>query len=350
MAVLFTDSFDHYKDSNILTKWSNAFIPGVGTIVQGEGRCGTAAMLIAGLGGQIVGLNLHGGATANKGYCGFAYKPVGTFSSSGARIAGPVSGNNVQCYVSLNVVGGLDVVNGAGAIVGSSAAGVVHQGEYQFIEFYWALHASNGSAIIRVNNVVVANLTGLVLWFGADTNWNGFVTFAGNNTAHYIDDLYVLDDYDDGKTPATNTFLGDCRVEYIEPTADGNYVGQWTVVGGGTQHAAVDKSNDPSGTSIYIQDGTPGDLASNIYGNLSVGVGTVFNVGVNILTQKDNSGPRTIKSLVRNGGSDGLGPTFSPSQGTPTFDRDSFDRDPTTGDGWTIATANSAEFGVKLDT
>lgn len=352
MAVLFTDSFDHYNSTAIAAdKWTSFGATGPHTIVPAVGRCGSQAALFGG-GLQISnkGLTLLG--STDRGYCGFALYPI--LIGGGDNFVGVYLNGNSGIFhwmAAADPSGAINITNGfTGSTIASTPAGILHTGNYQFVEIFWIIHSSAGQITIRVNGVQVLNATGINTKVGSTSAWDTFSLLGNANASHYIDDLYVLDDYDDGKTPATNTFLGDCRVEYLRPTADGNYVGQWTVVGGGSQYQAVDKNNDPSGTSVYIKSATPGQLATDVYADTSVGTGTVFNVGVNTLVSKDNSGPRTVKNVVRNAGSDGLGASYSPNQTSPVFNRDSFDRDPSSGNGWTISTVNSAEFGVKLVT
>jgi hypothetical protein len=347
--VIFATSFDHYSTSQILKRFTQASITGPGTIVAGQGRCGSKALQLEAIHSLTKGLNLTAGASLDKGFFGFAYKlTLNTFNTPPFRlIAG--DGFGTQFYLSVTSTGAIQARDGfLGGVLATTPNDVVHIGEYCFIECGFVLaNAPDGVIIIRVNGVELVNQTGIdTLWSGPAT-YSGFALENNNNAAAYFDDLYFCDDFDDGLTPPTNTFLGDVHCEYDRPESDGTYVGEWTVVGGGAQWEAIDKDGDPSATTPSIQSSVSGNRATDNYVAAAVVSGTVFNVGVHILAEKSDSGSVTIAPLVRRAGTDALGDDFAPPESASIYESTEYNRDPTDGAAWTIAKYNAAEYGVE---
>lgn len=348
MSILFVDSFDHYVGADFHKKWTSSF-PGLDdTCIQvGLGRCGSNCLRVQDVHFSHKGLTVNG--TPNKGTAGFAYNPQNFFTSQ--PICGPGWGASTrpQWLAYMTADGKLNIQDGDGNFRVASAADVLRLNNWHFLEFQWTISATVGTIIAKVNNVIVINAAGLDLQDSSSgtNNWTEWIFASTSNGRGYYDDLYVLDDVDDGLTPATNTFLGDVRVEYLRPTADGAHA-DWTVTGGGTHANAVDKNYSSDVASPYIESQVAGDIDTNDYADPTIGSGTAFAIQINILAQKDTSGLRSIQPVVRSGGGvDAVGSSFSPPQFQPTYEIVVYNRNPNTAVGWTIPEIAADQFGVR---
>jgi hypothetical protein len=351
MALLFADSFDHYVGADITKKWTSAF-PGVNPncIGVGTGRCGSNNLILTSTAFLHKGVTVSG--TANKGTAGFAYNPRSFFT--GLKFAGPGYGasTSAQFYAWMSADGRLNINDGNDNLRASSAPDTLRLLNWHYVEMQWAISATVGTIIVKVNNVIVINAAGLDLQDSSSltTNWTEWVFMCEANGTNWFDDLYVLDDVNDGLTPSTHTFLGDTRVEYLRPTADGVHH-DWTVTGGGTHANAVDKGSASNLTTPFIEDQVVGDIDTNDYSDPTIGTGVAYGVQVLLLAQKDSSGARTIAPVVRSGGgADAIGANQSPPQFQSTYGIQMYNRNPNTGVGWTIPEIAADQFGVKLTT
>lgn len=350
MALLFVDSFDHYQDGgggiagDILKKWTSNLGLNGEHITIGGGRCGGNCLNIESSGRLIKGLTNTG--TATKGFVGFAYNCNANLLGTGFLAARDVSGNR-QWILWLNTDGSLSVLNGNNVAQATSSPDTIRLNGWYFVEIGWLSNASTGTATVKVNNVTVITATNIDTKGGASTTWTAFELAAGSNASNSYDDFYVCDDTDDGKSPATNTFLGDVRVEYLRPATAGAH-SDWTVVGGGTHPNAVDKNYSSSLTTPSIQSQTVGNIDTNLYVAPSVSAGSVFGLQINILASKDVSGPRTIAPVWRDSGTDYIGTAVSPTQTSELYYSQMYQTNPGTGIRPTLAQVAADQYGVKV--
>jgi hypothetical protein len=102
----------------------------------------------------------------------------------------------------------------------------------------------------------------------------------------------------------------------------------------------------PDDNSSYVTDATPGDI--DRYTFPSIAGSTVKAVAVNIRTQKDDAGTRTIRAVTKSAGTTAdSGTDFALSLSSYADFQGVFETDPNTGVAWTTAGVNAAEFGMK---
>jgi hypothetical protein len=154
-----------------------------------------------------------------------------------------------------------------------------------------------------------------------------------------MDDTYLLDTT--GSAPQ-NTFLGPSRIVTPVPTGAGSHT-QWTPTGAASNFQCVNEA-PPDGDTTYVADSTPGDLDSYVFGQADGGA-TIFAVQTNLYARKDDANTRQIATLVRQGGVDFVGTTFTEAASYSDFTQ-IYNQDPT-GTNWTPAVFNADEFGVK---
>jgi hypothetical protein len=345
MALLFIDSFDHYQTAELPSKWTSvsaaALFPG--GIVAGVGRCGTQAVHLSG----IIEKGIPFGSTT--GILGFAVEMiVQSFNTEVFATFGTNSGSGTQVYLVRNLDGSLQVwrADAAPVILGTTAPDVVRLNQYYFIEFKATISNAAGVIEVRVNGVTVLNLT------GQNTHSNQCpdltitkITFVGSTGFQtYTDDVYVLDDT--GSAP-WNTFLGDCRVEYLRP--DGVGANQsWDLVGAATHWQAVDDNATPDDDTSYIHTATAGAVDTQTYQPTSLPAGSIFGLQVNLYARKTDGGARLVAPVIRHAGVDYVGVDQAPSFPSYIYLIQTYMTNPGTGVAWSIAGVNAIEAGVKV--
>lgn len=354
MALLFIDSFDHYNQNrhddpngHIGAKWTSYFL--VDEILVGQGRCSTNCLR--------VGPNTD----LSKGVpFGSAIGTVG-FAANISHAAIPSSEIHIcQFYGTDNLPhlrlyhhlpdGSLSVVRTSSpdVVIGRTPPDVVRKEGWYFIEWQAKIDATDGYVIVRVNNVEVlrvehvkttGNLTGEML-----PNLRAVMFSCGTNEEWKLDDVYILDST--GPAPQ-NTFLGDCRVEYLRPRAAGTYQ-QWDLVGDASHWEAVDDLYTPDDDLSYITTVTAGETDTQLYRSTGLPAGPIFGAQISPLARKTDSGPRMLAPVVVQGGTTHIGASQAPSATSYKYLHHLFPVNPITGAPWTVAEINADEYGVKV--
>lgn len=355
MALLYIDSFDHYDEDryddpkgHLLAKWTSEFL--ATEIAVGLGRCGTNALKLGGFCDLLKGIPFVG----NVGTIGFAYMQRSHYTLANSVIAvSSIYGTlgNWHLYLGHSVAdGSLYIKNNVsgGVILGQTTPDLIRQDRWYFIEWQFQIQSAGGWVVVRVNGVDVLNLQNVQTADPAKTPDLRAIHFSsGSNEEFLVDDLYVLD----ATGPAPwNTFLGDCRVEYLRPSAAGSWQ-DFEVVGNKATHwEAVDDGRKPDDDASYIKAiGAPGAVDTQRYTPTGLPSGSIFGVQVNILAKKADSGPRRIAPVYRDpGGTQHIGPDQAPSEGTYRFHIQTYQQNPVSGAPWTITDVNFGEFGVKV--
>jgi hypothetical protein len=198
---------------------------------------------------------------------------------------------------------------------------------------------------LHVNGVEELNLSGIdTVSDASGVGLTGFSFIASQSFEYLIDDLYALDTT--GAAP-NNTFLGDVRVEYLRPTANGAHQ-DFALVGALSHWEAVDDDATPDDDTSYIHSATVGEIDTEIYANTGLPSGTIFGVQVDLFARKTDSGFREIRPIVRHAGADYQGDALAPSFASYVYLLHVFELNPGTAAAWTIADVNSAEYGVRI--
>jgi hypothetical protein len=351
MALLYIDSFDHYDKPHLLSKWTGAI--STYEIAVGKGRCGSNALYMLNSCDVVKGVPF-GSAT---GTVGVAYQIDGTRSLTGLDIEFLRFGNASSYHVYFtrhsdgSISGRRDHAAAGDPILAQTPPDVVRMDRWYFLECQVTIGGVGvGAVTIRVNNVTVAAATG-VDTIGRDAT--GGVTTpelrriifdCASNQAYWADDLYILDST--GPAPQ-NTFLGDCRVEYLRPNGNGAAQG-WGVVGASSHWVAVDDGAVPDDDATYLSTVTAGATDTEQYTNTNLPAGPIFGAQVGLHARKTDSGPRQLAPVIRHGGVEYVGNSQGPSANEYHYLLQVYPTNPGTGLPWTISDVNNAEFGVKV--
>ncbi len=343
MSLLFIDGFDHYATADITKKW-NAIL-GAASINASSGRRGGGALRTASY-AQYVSKSFTAGASFVMG-ASFKFSSFTGLVFAQAIFA-LFDSATTQCELRANTDGSLSVTrNGTALTAGTSTNIMLTNAEY-YIEWKVTIADSIGanSCKVRVNGV-----DWITVATGQDTkntaNASATSVRVGQTTSPPTgitldtDDFYLCDQ--SGST--NNDFLGDCRIDTLYPTSDGNY-SQFTCSTGSSHFALVDEATP--NTTDYNDGAAVNDRDSYGMGNLAaLASQTVYGVQVNAAILKDDAGSKSAATFVRSSSTNGDG--ASAALGTSqVYVSQVFETDPNGAIAWTETTVNAMEAGVKV--
>jgi hypothetical protein len=216
------------------------------------------------------------------------------------------------------------------AVIATSSVPLV-VGIYYYVELKVTFHATAGSLELRVNAAPVATFTGNT---GTPT-WNGFHCGAYAD----FDDLYLLDGT--GAAP-WNDFLGDCRVDVRNPTAEGAS-SAWTPLSG-TDNALMVDDPAPDDDTTYVSTTVIGATDTHVVQDAAVVGAPIRGVQVCLSMKKTGAGACTVAPVIRHSGTDYSGTAVSPASAY-VYSLAVYSVNPGTGAAWTESDFNAAEFG-----
>jgi hypothetical protein len=339
MTLRFTDSFDHYAaatSADMLVKWNNASGAGNVVIQAATGRRGTQALKLNAT--ATVTKTLDAQATC---IIGFSFNAP-TLPGADAAILIFLDAGVNQCDLRMRADGTLRATRNGTALGTSSSA--LSAGTTYYIEVKVLISDAAGTFEVRVNG----SNTGWLALTSQDTKNTANATanqfsLSGPVTGTLFDDLYVCDSA--GST--NNNFLGDIRVDAYVPSGNGN---SSQLVGSDSNsvdnYLLVDEALYNTDTD-YVQSATAAQKDTYAFTDMSHTPASIFGLQVNMIGKKDDSGNRSICSVIRSGGAD----TDGTSQALSTTYVDYMqvsETDPNTAAAWTKTNLNSAEFGVKV--
>lgn len=342
MSLRFCDSFDHYGQDYILSKWTSVFNFGTG----GQG-------LILDPTHQRTGPQC-GGFTGNGAFKTIDNQPEWIL---GAAFSLSAYGGRVQ-FININVLqvemafqsdGTIAVFNGPngfnpGVLLGTTSPSVaLVLNRYYYIEFRSKMNNGLGTAIVKINGQTVLSLSGV------NTSQTGVnqadviqILGPGGSSFMYVDDLYVCD----VNGGVNNDFLGDVQIGFILPASDGDLT-QWTPNSGSPHFSRVNE-NPPDGDTSYVASSTT--TQEDLYHFQPVSLTRkILGLQTNIIARKDDEGNRALSVVTRSGGSDSVADTGGRYVNQTYIDYlNQFDVNPLTGLAWTPTSVNAAQWGIKL--
>lgn len=336
MALQFYDGFDHYNAGQTARKWSSV----VGnTTSLNPGRFGGRALQFNNVGvTSYVEQILSSQATF---YTGFAFSCA--YGDASAPILRWMDGTSDQIDLRVTSTAGFQITRN-GTPLGTSADDVIAFGFYNYIEMRVTFNNSTGTVQLRVNGTDVINQSSLDTTNTANAFANRIRLQPFATSGSYdirFDDLYILDST--GSSPH-NAFLGECRVETHYPSANGTFV-EFSPVGAGANYQCVQETPADDDTTYTV---------GNSIGNRDLYtlspysfVGTIYGVQNCVTHRKDDVGNRTIAPLTRVSSTLYEG-TQDPCLSQYKVTRTIWARNPNTGNLWTVADVNAAQFGLII--
>lgn len=337
MALQFLDSFDHYATGDVTEKW-NAFVGVLGTqaISAGAGRRGSNAWLGDANRGLVKAVPAHAtmivGRALAMGGVTFSANAITEFREAGTA----------HLIVRLNTDFSISVLRGPGTVLGTSAAGVVTTSGYCYLECKAVIHDTTGSYEVRVNGVNVLAGSGVDTRNGG----NGVVTsvaLMAVRSGELWDDVYICD----GSGSTNNDFLGDNRVDCYFPNGNGNSSQLVGSDGNSVDNYLLVDESAPNDDTDYVQSATATEKDTYSFPNMAHTPATISGVQILMNAKKDDSGSRSLASVIRSGGADTDGATQALSTSYAYYMQIS-ETDPNTTAAWTQSGFDAAEFGVKV--
>ena len=208
------------------------------------------------------------------------------------------------------------------------------------------LHDSTGSVVIKFNGVTVLNLTGIDTKNAGTKTGFDTVEWWGTNTAGattiIVDDFYLCN----GAGSVNNDFLGDCTIQTLYPSGNGNY-SQWVGSDADSTNNYLLVDENPPNTTDYVESGTATNKDTYTFGDLT-GAPAVKGVATSIYMSKSDAGAQLMRQTARIGGTDYPSATDdAPSFGSYLLSNRMMEVSPATSSLWTYTEVNGAEFGVE---
>jgi hypothetical protein len=359
MALLFVDGFDHYGTAEIAQKWGGVSV-GTGStmgIAPGAGRRGGGCLrhtFALGTTGALATVSRPVTADTAGFAIGVAVKMPSIYIGTGGVSLLTLQGGGINhLALVVRASGALEVwrLSGSGHVLLGTFTVLLPLDQFAYVELAGTIAVSpNGIVQGQVNGAPGLNVTGAGTIAGAalwttvvlgQTNGTGVSWPSSNlNIAKTVDydDFYACNGL--GPFP-WNTFLGDVRVDPRFPTANGANA-TWTP-SSGTNHAALVDDPTPNGDVDYNESGLVGQMDTFVMqpapaGSVILGIQHCFNM------KKLDTGSCLVAPVVRHAGAQYLDTALGVSE-TYAFGTVAQTINPGTGQPWTEAGFNAAEFG-----
>ncbi len=333
MALRFIDGMLHYSIPSQLGLKYSAFSNT--SMSSMTGRRSSSTALKMGTQSDVISLTFDSQATW---IMGFAYQMMGNESSILLQ-ANDSSGNNQLCAV-ITAAGTIQLLRGGqyGTILATSS-NAIPLNTWNYIEIKMTIASSGGVFEVRVNESVWVTYSGNTL-SSSNANAN-YLQLKGRYSSCAFMDVYVCD----GTGSRNNTYLGDCRIDTVRPSAAGTYT-QMTPQGSASNYANVNETTLDSDSS-YNYSNTAGAIDSFVCSTLTSITGTIFGLQSNVAAEKDDSGSRTVAATTRVSTTDYTGTTQSVSTSYAYY-KQIWEQNPYATANWTATTINASEFGCKV--
>ncbi len=333
MALRFIDGMLHYSVPSQLGAKYSAFNNSSMTSMTGR-RSSTTALKM-GTASDYISMTFDNQQTW---IVGFAYQMMGNEGS--LLLQANDSAANNQLAVVITTAGAIQLMRGGqyGTVLATSS-NAIPLNTWNYIEVKMTIASSGGVFEVRVNESVWVTYSGNTQ---SSTNANAnYIQIKGRYSSCAYMDVYMCD----GSGSRNNTYLGDCRIDTVRPSAAGTYT-QLTPQGSASNYANVNETTLDSDSS-YNYSNTAGNIDSFVCSTLTSITGTIFGVQSNVAADKDDAGSRTVAVTTRVSSTDYTGSTQSVSTNYVYY-KQIWEQNPNAAANWTATTINASEFGYKV--
>ena len=299
-------------------------------------------------------------STKVTAFAGVAAKLLATFNYTAIVLALNNSVSTTHIYAVIDSTGFVAVYrnnnpsqgffNGNYTKLGTGQIANVNMTAWNYFEIKGTIDPTNGSVVIRCNNVECFSLSGVqtsadgtssmsAFSFGVcPSNSQGSGSYTNNEIA-YFDDMYLADT----SGAINNDFLGSRGVKTFFPS------------GNGTFHAFAPSANtnwnnvsDPSfdGDASYNASSTDGDIDSFTWSGLGTNPSSITAVQITVAAKVATTGSDTLAPFILSNGTQSTPQSFLLSTDY-TFVPNIWTQDPNTNAAWTPSGLNAIEFGYK---
>jgi len=217
---------------------------------------------------------------------------------------------------------------------------------WYYVELKWKCHSTEGLGELKLDeqslhsfsnkdtrpSLAIANRIANVLFQGkqfVDVNY---------------DDIYILDT----TGSKNNDFLGDVRIDAVNPNGAGNY--SQLTPSAGSNYQCIDESAFDD--SDYVEGAVDGNKDSYAYENVPTDLDdlAIFGVQLNNVSQRTaGTDNRKLKGFLRTGGADYEETTAQSLSDSYFRNQTIWEDDPSDSNIWTKAKINACEFGVEVN-
>lgn len=279
-------------------------------------------------------------------YFGFWFR-LDTASTTTAQIIQVFGDTGATAHTGLLINSSTKLISlfrGTTATILATGTTVLNVGAWYFIEWQVTVADSGGLGVVKINGATDINFSGDTKNAGTSTNIDAVSLFstASSQPAIRLDDLYVLNGLDDGVGPANNTFLGQRRVQTLNPNAAGNDTGL-TPTGSANNYANVSDQN----AATYNASSVSGTRDTYALPDVVAGTGAIDGIQTVIQAVNSDAGAGSIKPVVRSGGTNYYDPTITLSA-SAMFSVAVREVDPATSAQWTASGVNALQIGAEV--
>lgn len=350
MAIIFVDSCDKYNASADLTKFWTSVNTSDNIYDASKGRYGGGCIIVY---DDIFNMwkNFPVAGTApstDELFVSFWFYPEAMPTNEEGLITFQNAEGGYTFTMNITPSGVLNLRRGGATstIMDASAVTTIVSQAWHRVELRIVVDNLAGLYELRVNgSAVIGPTTGVNTRGSSSSSGVSQLVLSGNNNSvsgFIFDDIIV----NDSSGSTFNTFPGQVRIDAIRPTGAGDS-SDGVASGAATLHAAVDEAGTYDGDATYAGLSAPGDKNLFVASDLSETAASVLGVVVSAVA-KATGGPRTIRTKVKHGTSEGDGATRLVPAGTYGYIQDAFPINPSTGSTWTDAEINAMQIGYEV--
>lgn len=335
MALLFCDGFENR--TALTPKWDNSTWASIST---GDKRTGAQAMCYP------CGAHKYLTPSGSSGVIGWAEKHSGNMAhtvwvANGGDAAS--NGTYRQLAITVTATGAIQVA--AAAQLGITANGICRADQWNYIEVKFLLSQTVGTVQVKLNGLLVLDISGADTCNTATTTWDGVsISLTGNPI--FVDDFVVCD----LSGSQNNDWMGECRVVNILPVTDAVAAGSnadFTCLTS-TDHGAMVDEATPDDDTSYVYSSTLNHVDSWEFGALGY-TGTIKGVQLALRAKKTESGTRALAGVTRPTSTNRVHATSHYLGMTNYLDYLAiWELNPDDSAAWEVADIDGAEFGVKV--
>ena len=346
MTLKFMDSFETYGDSVDFEKTYQGGYSGANMTFPTTGRrSGTKCLRWDGNGaGNVIPPGV-GSMFASGEYAiiGFAFYVIFIDNIHGCDVFLDNGGQGGMTFQFVDVVPTIQFYRSG---VSSSSIGYINYelNQWNYLEVKCKIDNSNGHIVVRLNEQEMINWTGDNIYTGPTAyQVSRFQLYLTDDWKLLIDDLYIAG----GNGSYNNDFLGDVRIDVINPNGAGNHTDLTPSTGNNYEcidEVVVDESD-------YVEGANLGEIDSYSYPDVPTDLNdsAIFAVDLRHIAQR-TAGSDNIKidGLLRTGSTDynvSADLSLEDSWGNKNF---VFEKDPSDSGDWTQAKINACEFGMEV--
>jgi hypothetical protein len=298
----------------------------------------------------IIYLNVPIIDSAYVGILGFAMKHTHSFENTSLSnptcVFGPDQFSNMKCYLNDSGVFTFGVWTGSFVESGTIQLNI---DQWYYVEMKFKCNNTVGIGQFRLDEQLLIDFSGDTKNSStSDLNIDYGYLISGYNYTDgeqwvEFDDVYIADD----QGTENNDFLGDIRIDVINPNGAGNY--SQLTPSAGNNYECIDETGFDE--SDYVEGITPGNKDSYTYASVPTDLDDTAIYAVQIRSNAQRTAPTDnikINPFIRTGSTDysqtdlDLGDSFRESQG------DIIIEDPSDSGDWTQAKINACEFGMEV--